>query len=78
MKEKSIRNFLQIWLLLGFRPGVIAPLFTPAVGIFKLVASPIAVIGCLLEEGNDYQQHHFCLRGWTNYDQLAGNLSLFF
>jgi len=47
-ESKVYSEFLTNLAVAWFSARVIAPLFTPAAGILKLLASPIAVIGCLL------------------------------
>lgn len=47
-EDRVFSDFLTNLAVAWFSAGVIAPLFTPATGLFRLSASPIAAIGCLI------------------------------
>jgi hypothetical protein len=47
--EKQIyKDFLTNLAVAWFSAGIIAPLLTPSLGIFKLTGSFIAVFGCII------------------------------
>ena len=47
-EQKVYSEFLTNLAVAWFSAGIIAPLFTPAVGIFKLSASLIAIVACII------------------------------
>ena len=47
-EKKVYSEFLTNLAVAWFSAGIIAPLFTPAMGIFKLSASLIAITACII------------------------------
>ncbi len=47
-EAKVYSEFLTNLAVAWFSAGIIAPFFTPAIGIFRFSGSPLAIIACLI------------------------------